>query len=68
MPLGDDLLQPMMDPMVKRKVPILDEDDIEADEDFERRQKASCGPCVSVHHGRVYFLHQTMQDFLFDSD
>ncbi|KAK3950845.1 ankyrin repeat-containing domain protein [Pseudoneurospora amorphoporcata] len=38
----------------------LDEDDV----DFEKRLRSSCGLFISVHHGNVYFLHQTAREFL----
>ncbi|KAK3345514.1 hypothetical protein B0H65DRAFT_208293 [Neurospora tetraspora] len=38
----------------------LDEDDA----DFEKRLRTSCGLFISVHHGKVYFLHQTAREFL----
>lgn len=38
----------------------LDEDD----QDFEKRLRSSCGLFVSIHHGKVYFLHQTAREFL----
>jgi hypothetical protein len=38
--------------------------DLERDEDFRIRLRLLCGLFVSVHHGRVYFLHQTAREFL----
>jgi ankyrin repeat protein len=38
--------------------------DLEDEEDFKERLRSSCGLFVSVHHGKVYFLHQTAREFL----
>jgi ankyrin repeat protein len=38
--------------------------DLERDEDFKIRLRWLCGLFVSVHHGKVYFLHQTAREFL----
>ncbi|KAK0386653.1 hypothetical protein NLU13_6488 [Sarocladium strictum] len=40
------------------------EADLEPDELFESWLRDSCGLILSVHHGRVYFLHQTAREFL----
>ncbi|KAK2599185.1 hypothetical protein QQS21_005376 [Conoideocrella luteorostrata] len=38
--------------------------DLEEDEDFELRIRSWCGLFISVHHGKIYFLHQTAREFL----
>jgi ankyrin repeat protein len=38
--------------------------DLEREEDFKSRLRSWCGLFVSVHHGKVYFLHQTAREFL----
>ncbi|OAL48192.1 purine and uridine phosphorylase, partial [Pyrenochaeta sp. DS3sAY3a] len=38
--------------------------DLEQEEDFKARLRSWCGLFVSVHHGRIYFLHQTAREFL----
>lgn len=38
--------------------------DLEREEDFKSRIRSWCGLFVSVHHGKVYFLHQTAREFL----
>ncbi|KAH8878543.1 hypothetical protein GQ53DRAFT_673954 [Thozetella sp. PMI_491] len=38
--------------------------DLEKEEDFKSRLKACCGLFVSIHHGKIYFLHQTAREFL----
>ncbi|KAJ5513231.1 hypothetical protein N7463_002783 [Penicillium fimorum] len=38
--------------------------DLEEDEDFKSRLRDWCGLFVSIHHGRIYFLHQTAREFL----
>ncbi|KAI0817242.1 hypothetical protein GGR55DRAFT_684943 [Xylaria sp. FL0064] len=38
--------------------------DLEEDEDFKSRLRSLCGLFVSIHHQRVYFLHQTAREFL----
>lgn len=40
------------------------EADLEPDDLFESWLRDSCGLILSVHHGRVYFLHQTAREFL----
>lgn len=40
---------------------------LEEDDDFEQRLRACCGLLLSVHHGKVYFLHQTVREFLLAS-
>jgi ankyrin repeat protein len=39
-------------------------DEIEEEQDFKKRLRSLCGLFVSVHHGKVYFLHQTAREFL----
>jgi ankyrin repeat protein len=38
--------------------------DLEYPEDFEKRIRSLCGLFITIHHGRVYFLHQTAREFL----
>jgi ankyrin repeat protein len=38
--------------------------DLEGEEDFKSRLRSWCGLFVSIHHGKVYFLHQTAREFL----
>ncbi|KAI0449474.1 hypothetical protein F5B21DRAFT_47833 [Xylaria acuta] len=38
--------------------------DLEEEEDFKSRLRSWCGLFVSIHHGKVYFLHQTAREFL----
>ncbi|KAI1749278.1 hypothetical protein F4782DRAFT_310430 [Xylaria castorea] len=38
--------------------------DLEGEEDFKRRLRSWCGLFVSIHHGKIYFLHQTAREFL----
>ncbi|KAH8651708.1 hypothetical protein BGZ61DRAFT_524570 [Ilyonectria robusta] len=38
--------------------------DLEDDEDFKTRLRSWCGLFVSIHHGKIYFLHQTAREFL----
>jgi ankyrin repeat protein len=38
--------------------------DLEREEDFKSRLRSWCGLFISVHHGKVYFLHQTAREFL----
>ncbi|KAM0425178.1 hypothetical protein ACHAPT_009495 [Fusarium lateritium] len=38
--------------------------DLEDDEDFKTRLRSWCGLFVSIHQGRIYFLHQTAREFL----
>lgn len=38
----------------------------EEDEDFKSRLRSWCGLFVSIHHEKVYFLHQTAREFLSD--
>jgi KaiC/GvpD/RAD55 family RecA-like ATPase len=38
--------------------------DLEEEDDFKSRLRSWCGLFVVVHHGRVYFLHQTAREFL----
>ncbi|KJR87190.1 ankyrin repeat protein [Sporothrix schenckii 1099-18] len=41
--------------------------DLEEEEAFKSRLRSWCGLFVSIHHNRVYFLHQTAREFLTDS-
>ncbi|KAF2469529.1 purine and uridine phosphorylase [Lindgomyces ingoldianus] len=36
----------------------------EEEEDFKSRLRSWCGLFVSIHHGKIYFLHQTAREFL----
>lgn len=38
--------------------------DIEDDQDFKTTLRSCCGLFVSIHHGKIYFLHQTAREFL----
>ncbi|RYC65780.1 hypothetical protein CHU98_g423 [Xylaria longipes] len=38
--------------------------DLEEEEDFKSRLRSWCGLFVSIHHGKIYFLHQTAREFL----
>ncbi|KAI0428576.1 hypothetical protein F5Y09DRAFT_312761 [Xylaria sp. FL1042] len=38
--------------------------DLEENEDFKSRLRSLCGLFVSIHHEKVYFLHQTAREFL----
>jgi hypothetical protein len=38
--------------------------DLKREENFKSRLRSWCGLFVSVHHGKVYFLHQTAREFL----
>lgn len=42
----------------------MDDLDLENDDDFEKSLRFRCGLFVSVHHGRIYLLHQTAREFL----
>ncbi|KAH8714820.1 ankyrin repeat-containing domain protein [Phaeosphaeriaceae sp. PMI808] len=49
---------------VDEKTQSIDDLDFEPEEAFRRRLRSWCGLFVSVHHGKVYFLHQTAREFL----
>ncbi|KAJ4146961.1 hypothetical protein LMH87_001514 [Akanthomyces muscarius] len=38
--------------------------DLESEKDFESSLRSLCGLFISIHHGRIYFLHQTAREFL----
>ncbi|GAP83024.2 putative ankyrin repeat protein [Rosellinia necatrix] len=38
--------------------------DLEGDEDFKSRLRSMCGLFISIHHEKIYFLHQTAREFL----
>lgn len=38
--------------------------DLEDENDFKTRFKSWCGLFISIHQGKLYFLHQTAQEFL----
>ena len=42
----------------------IDDLDVEEEYDFKSRLRSWCGLFVSVHHGKIYFLHQTAREFL----
>jgi ankyrin repeat protein len=42
----------------------LDSLDLEDEGDFKSRLRSWCGLFISIHQGRVYFLHQTAREFL----
>jgi ankyrin repeat protein len=42
----------------------MDDADLEDPADFKSRLRSWCGLFVSVHHEKVYFLHQTAREFL----
>jgi hypothetical protein len=37
---------------------------LEDEEDFKSRLRSWCGLFVSIHYGKIYFLHQTAREFL----
>ncbi|KND93164.1 Vegetative incompatibility protein HET-E-1 [Tolypocladium ophioglossoides CBS 100239] len=41
--------------------------DLEDEEDFKSRLRSWCGLFISIHHGKIYFLHQTAREFLLAS-
>ncbi|KAI5460052.1 hypothetical protein BGZ63DRAFT_321213, partial [Mariannaea sp. PMI_226] len=41
--------------------------DLEDDEDFKIRLRSCCGLFISIHSGKIYFLHQTAREFLIDT-
>ena len=49
------------------KVVSINDVDMESEVDFKKRLRSWCGLFISVHHGRVYFLHQTAREFLVDN-
>ncbi|EHK26418.1 uncharacterized protein TRIVIDRAFT_133760, partial [Trichoderma virens Gv29-8] len=38
--------------------------DLEREEDFKSRLRSWCGLFISIHHDKIYFLHQTAREFL----
>ncbi|KAJ5748094.1 uncharacterized protein N7511_009790 [Penicillium nucicola] len=38
--------------------------DLEEEEDFSSRLRSWCGLLVSIHHNKIYLLHQTAREFL----
>ncbi|KAK7224159.1 hypothetical protein V2G26_012162 [Clonostachys chloroleuca] len=38
--------------------------DLETDDDFRSTLRSWCGLFVSIHHDKIYFLHQTAREFL----
>jgi hypothetical protein len=41
--------------------------DLEDDKSFETRLRSCSGLFLSIHHGKIYFLHQTAREFLIDT-
>ena len=37
---------------------------LEEEEEFKLRLRSWCGLLISIHHGKIYFLHQTVREFL----
>ncbi|KAJ2987980.1 hypothetical protein NUW58_g4217 [Xylaria curta] len=42
----------------------IDDLDLEEEGDFGSRLRSWCGLFISIHHGKIYFLHQTAREFL----
>lgn len=38
--------------------------DLEGEDDFKSRLRSWCGLFISIHHSKIYFLHQTAPEFL----
>ena len=38
--------------------------DMESDDNFQQRLRSWCGLFISIHHSKVYFIHQTAREFL----
>ncbi len=36
----------------------------EKEQEFKLRLRSWCGLLISIHHGKIYFLHQTVREFL----
>jgi ankyrin repeat protein len=49
---------------IKETTQSIQDDELENEGDFKSRLRSLCGLFVSVHHGKVYFLHQTAREFL----
>ncbi|KAJ4152838.1 hypothetical protein LMH87_009358 [Akanthomyces muscarius] len=49
---------------INMKTNSFDDLDLEENCDFQARLRSACGLFLSVHHDRVYFLHQTAREFL----
>ncbi|KKK20668.1 hypothetical protein ARAM_000349 [Aspergillus rambellii] len=49
---------------VDRESKSLHDLDLEDDKDFRSRLRNWCGLFVSIHHDKVYFLHETAREFL----
>jgi hypothetical protein len=49
---------------VDEKTQSIDDLDLEQEQDFKSRLRSWCGLFVSIHHGKIYFLHQTAREFL----
>lgn len=45
-------------------IKFLDSLELEDESDFKSRLRSWCGLFISIHQGRVYFLHQTAREFL----
>ena len=42
--------------------------DLEEDDRFQLRLRSWCGLFISIHHERIYFMHQTAREFLLSSE
>ncbi|KAK2600219.1 hypothetical protein QQS21_005015 [Conoideocrella luteorostrata] len=42
----------------------MDDLDLEDEDEFKYLLRSWCGLFVSIHHGKIYFLHQTAREFL----
>ncbi|KAL4787640.1 purine and uridine phosphorylase [Aspergillus varians] len=40
--------------------------DLEGEKDFKSRLRTLCGLFISIHQGRIHFLHQTAREFLLE--
>jgi hypothetical protein len=49
---------------VDEKTQSIDDLDLEQEQDFKSRLRSWCGLFVSIHHGKIYFLHQTAREFI----
>jgi hypothetical protein len=49
---------------VDEKTKCIDDLDLEQECDFKSSIRSWCGLFVSIHHGKIYFLHQTAREFL----
>ncbi|GKU11494.1 unnamed protein product [Fusarium langsethiae] len=49
---------------IKDKSKSFDDLDLEDNEKFKARLRSWCGLFISIHHGSIYFIHQTAREFL----